>query len=349
MATKRVRVHYRRLRRDAEQFPDLPLSDAIARALGTATDGGTIGSLPAKRVAEVPGAPEYRRLLLHSHVEPGNTFGTLCLFAPGQQQAFLQLAQAAEHGDLEEALRQWEIRERAAPKGHEYLHGMSYFLSIGDHFYQVQHVALQAKAAEEYLTWLLRDRTQTIGNDKYVELKSVFDRAQVGSDLTSIEIGGLVPETVLPADMTGRGPRDADGGQAYDVLERESLGERAAQTFDKSKRILEELLGPVETDRIIDSMPDEAALEVRVNIGYRARKTKLRKEVMQNLEAGLRNIPDGEIRARGPGGVIKGDDARLSMDMGVHLLSETSSLLDLEHVRDRMLEVHRRFLDDDKL
>lgn len=346
MTTKRCKVHYRRLQREAAQFPEDTLSDAIAKALAKGHGSGTIGSLPAERVSEVPGAGEYRRLLLHSHAESGNTFGTLCLFAPGQQQAFLQLAATAEHGGLEDALRQWEIRERAAPQGHEYLHGISYFLAIGDHFYQVQHVALQAKAAEEYLTWLLRDKAQVIAPAHCVALKSVFDRAQVGSDLTSIEIGGLVPETVVRAEPISR----PDGSpEAIDVMERESLGERAASTFDKGKAILRELLGPVETDRIIAGMPDQAALEVKVNIGYRSRKTKLRKEVMSNLEAGLRNIPDGEIRARGPGGQIKGDDARLSMDMGMKLLSETSGLLDLEHVRDRMLEVHRRFLDDDKL
>lgn len=116
MATKRCKVHYRRLRRDADQFPELTLSDAIAQALAARSETKVVGATPALRVAEVPGAPEYRRLLLHSHSEPGNTFGTLCLFAPGQQQAFLQLAQAADHGDLEEALRQWEIRERAAPQ-----------------------------------------------------------------------------------------------------------------------------------------------------------------------------------------------------------------------------------------
>lgn len=346
MTTKRCKVHYRQLQREVGQFPADTLSDVIAKALAKSIAGETIGSIPNQRVADVPGAPEYRRLLLHSHVEPGNTFGTMCLFAPGQQQAFLQLAAAAEHGGLEEALRQWEIKERAAPQGHEYLHGISYFLAIGDHFYQVQHIAIQAKAAEEYLTWLLRDKAQVIAPAHYVALKSVFDRAQVGTDLTSIEIGGLVPETVVhpEPDFERAAPP-----QAVDVVERESLGERAASTFDKGIKILQELLGPVETDRIIAAMPAEASLEVKVNIGYRARKTKLRKEVMANLEAGLRNIPDGEIRARGPGGQIKGDDARLSMDMGIKLLSETSGLLDLEHVRDRMLEVHRRFLDDDKL
>lgn len=355
MATRRCRIHYRRLRRDAEQFPAATLSEAIASALDSPFEDGKVGTRPTARVSSVPTAPEYRRLLLHSHAEPGNTFGTICLFAPGQQQAFLRLAEAADHDELEEALRQWEIREQAAPQGHEFLHGMSYFLAIGDHFYQIQHLALQAKAAEEYLTWLLRDQTRTIGADKYVELRSVFDRAQVGTDLTSIEIGGLVPETVhfRPAtDDLGRGDGadvTGDGGQAYEVEERETLGERSAATFDKGVRILEELLGPVETDRLIGAMPDEASLEVRVNIGYRAKKTKLRQEVMRNLEAGLRNIPDGEIRARGPGGTIKGDDARLSMDMGIRALSATSSLLDLEHARDRMLEVHRRFLDDDKL
>lgn len=347
MATKRVKVHYRRLQRDAtpSQFPSDTLSEAIAKALAKPCDDATYGALPEKRVAEVPGAAEYRRLLLHSHVEPGNTFGTLCLFAPGQQQAFLQLAEAAEHGDLEDALRAWEIRERAAPQGHEYLHGISYFLAIDDHFYQVQHVSLQAKAAEEYLTWLLRDQTRVIGASHSVALKSVFDRAQVGADLTSIEIGGMVPETVVRPDPEV----ETVSTEAVDVTERESIGERAAATFDKGRRILEELLGSVETDRIIAAMPDQAALEVKVNIGYRSRKTKLRKEVMSNLESGLRNIPDGEIRARGPGGAIVGEDARLSMEMGIKLLSETSGLLDLAHVRDRMLEVHRRFLDDDKL
>lgn len=70
---------------------------------------------------------------------------------------------------------------------------------------------------------------------------------------------------------------------------------------------------------------------------------------MRNLEAGLRNIPDGEIRVRGKDGEIKGDDARLSADMNIKRVRENSGLLVLEDALAQMLEVHRRFVFDGKI
>ena len=70
---------------------------------------------------------------------------------------------------------------------------------------------------------------------------------------------------------------------------------------------------------------------------------------MTNLETGLRNIADGEVIARGKNGEVRGDDARLSMDMGVKRISENSGLLDPAHAFEQMQEVHRRFLHDGKL
>lgn len=343
MSTKRVKVHYRRLRREPGQFPDLTLQQALVAALAAQEGGQVISADPSRLVAEVASAPDYRRVLLYHDVGAGYVFGTTCLFAPGQMQAFLRLAQP-DHGGLAQALKEWEIREQAAPQGHEFLHGMSYWLALEDHFYQIQHTSVQAKAMEEYLTWLLRDRTHAIPAGAWVELQSLFDREQVGVDLTSIEVGGLVPETVAPQP-----PRPEGVPAAVDIEARETIGERVAKTFDKGLQILRDLVGEVEADRIIASMPPEASLDVKVNIGYRSTKRKLSREFMKNLESGLRNIPDGEIRAKGPYGNILGDDARLSMDMGVRQVSATSSLLDLQDARDQMLEVHRRFLHDGKL
>lgn len=70
---------------------------------------------------------------------------------------------------------------------------------------------------------------------------------------------------------------------------------------------------------------------------------------MTELEKGLRNIADGEIIARGKHGEARGDDARLSMDMGVKRLSESSGLLDPADAFEKMQEVHRRFVFDGKL
>lgn len=248
-------------------------------------------------------------------------------------------------------MKAWAIAESKAPDGHEYLHAIAYWLAIGDHFYQIQHVALQTKSMEEYLTWLLRDHAKVITPDHSVELQAEFDRDQVGGDLgevKSVEIGGLVPETVRQTSAE-TSPAVVKDGKVTEYEAHQSLGDRLAAPFSKGMDIVRELLGHVEADRILDSIPPDAALEVTVNIGYRATRRKFQREFMGNIAAGLRNVPDGELRVRGKDGEIKGDDARLSADMGVRKMSHTSGLLDLEHALAQMLEVHRRFLHDGKI
>jgi hypothetical protein len=346
MATKRCKIHYRRLRRDNGQFPTSTLSDTIALALNKAlSDGSKVGETVVNRITGVPRQEEYRRLLNHHHIGDHYVFGDMCLFLPGQLQALLKLTAEVEHKKLDDVLKEFAIAEQRAPDGTEYLHGMAYWLACGDHFYMIQHVSIPAKAMEEYLTWLLRDQSKVIGPQNFVELQFEFDRAQVGDDLgdvRSVEVGGFVPET-LPKEVS------LSEDRVIDVEEKETIGDRILRGFAASKKILVDLLGEVGAQKIIDSMPPEAALEVRVNIAYRATKRKIGKDFMANLASGLRNIAEGEIRIRGKDGEIKGEDARLSQDMSVTKIRENSSLLDLEDALKQMLEVHRRFLYDGKI
>ena len=347
MATKRVKIHYRKLRRDNSQFPDnITLRDAIVSAMeATVSDGSRIKHRVRNRLALVPGHDGAQRLLNNFHTADDYAFGTICLFSPGQLQALLKPTDGNEEEIPADALEQWDIEERAAPTGNEYLHAICYWYATGDHFYQIQHTSLQSKAMEEYFTWLLRDQSRAIGTANFVELKSEFDRDQVGdlSDVKSIEVGGLVPETVHQPEAP------QPGQKVVEVEAHETIADRVKAGFAKGRQILNDLLGEVEAQKIIDGMPDDAALDVTVNIGYRAKKRKLQKEFMRNLESGLRNIPDGEIKVRDKYGEIKGDDARLSADMSVKKVSDNSSLLNLEHVREQMAEVHRRFLHDGKI
>jgi hypothetical protein len=348
MQTKRCKIHYRRLRRDNSQFPAELLSTKIRQALATNKGRNRIGESVQHRIASVPRTEGYQRFLNDFYETDEYVFGDICLFSPGQMQALLQLSADPSHPTLDEVMKAWAIAESKAPAGHEYLHGIAYWMAVGDHFYQIQHVALQAKAMEEYLTWLLRDQANVINSDQYVELQAEFDRDQVGGDLgdvKSVEIGGLVPETMRPAPPSAV----VESGKTTVVQTRKSLGEGIAAGWNKARKIVEDLLGPVETEKLIASMPADAALEVTVNIGYRATRRKFGKEFMANVASGLRNAPDGELRVRGRDGEIKGDDARLSADMTVRKMSDTSGLLDLEHALAQMLEVHRRFLHDGKI
>ena len=348
MASKRVKIHYRRLLRQDSTFPlDKTLQDRIQAAMETTKpDGSKVRDKAKHRVTGVPNSEGSERLLNTYHSDTACVFGTVCLTLPGQLQALLKVVDSSSaHPNLAEVMAALEIAETAAPAGHEYVHGMTYWTVIGDHFYQIQHVSMQAKAMEEYFTWLLRENS-SISQSEAVMLQWKFDRAQVGDDeLESIQIGGLMPETV---QETGPVP-GATFSRVEDVETRETIGEKVAATFAKARKVIEDLIGEVETNKIIESMPDDASLDVRVNIGFRAKKRKLKREVMSNLEAGLRNIADGEIVAKGKNGVVRGDDARLSMDMGVRRISDTSTLLDPEHALQQMLEVHRRFIHDGKI
>jgi hypothetical protein len=352
MATKRVKIHYRRLLRQDGTFPvDKTLQDRISTAMeATKPDGSRVREKAKHRLASVPSHEGSQRLLNTYHAEDACIFGTVCLTSPGQLQALIKVTDAGgAHPNLAEIMAQLEIAEAAAPSGHEYVHGMTYWVVIGDHFYQIQHVSMQAKAMEEYLTWLLRD-TESISAAEAVMLQWKFDRSQVGDDeLESIQIGGLMPESVYEPPPDEVMTTKVASTLVQDVETRESMGERVAATFAKARQVIVDLIGEVETDKIIKAMPPDAALDVRVNIGFRARKRKLKREVMSNLEAGLRNIADGEIIAKGRNGEVRGNDARLSMEMNVRRISETSSLLDPEDALRQILEVHRRFIHDSKI
>jgi hypothetical protein len=351
MSNKQVKVHYRRLRRDNGQFGPETLSNRIAAALETPLEGGgKVRSRVLNRQADVPGQPGFKRLLNNFNIEADSIFGTLCLFAPGQMQALLRLGHGEDaQASLEAVLEAFDIAEAAPPEGHEYIHGICYFLAVGDHFYQIQSISLQVPAMEEYLTWLLRDRTGAIKPEHFVMLQSTFDRAQVGDDeLTSIQIGGLVPETVRSPELFFE-PALPPEPVVDEIIEHERIGDAVRATLGQARAVLIQLLGEMKTDQILQSVPPEAALEVTVNIGFKAKKRKLRKAFMNELETGLRNLPDGEIKARGRNGEVRGDDARLSLPMGVKRISDTSGLLDLESARAAMIEVHRRFLFDGKI
>lgn len=200
MKTKRVKIHYRKLDRSVSQFPQKTLSTAIGEALSSQIEGHTIRDSVELRISDVVNAEGFQRVANNVFPSQDHVFGNICLFAPGQMQAFLKIRDSEEHVSLDQVMRDaWSISENKAPLGHEYLQAMSYWMAIGDHFYQIQHTSLQARALEEYLTWLLRERTGVILPEHQVKLQFEFDRRQVGGnlgDIKEIEVGGLVPETM---------------------------------------------------------------------------------------------------------------------------------------------------------
>lgn len=346
-ATKRCKIHYRRLRKDGLSLPQGTLSKLITNALETRVNGALIKDRVNLRIAPPFSGDGPQSLINDLYLADQYVFGNICRFTPGQMQALLRTTpDHTSHQSLSNTLNAYDIRETHAEDGYEYVDGICYWLAIDDHFYQIQHVSLQIKQVEEYLNWLLRDKTNTVGGSDAIELMCEFDQSQVGGDLgdiSAIEIGGIAPETIYqPPD------KKTDMHDVKEVEKTKEIGSKYAK-FEKAKGILDALFGPAGTQKIMDQIPDEASLEVKVNIGYKATRRKFGKEFMSNIASGLRNLPDGEMKVRGKQGKIHGSDIRLSEDMSVRKMEGDSSLLDMEHARDQMLEVHRRFIHDGKI
>ena len=339
-STRRVAVHYRKLVREAAS---LSHGSTLSQAIGIALDrrhssGERYSDNWLHRLTTSPDDPEQQRLFGHVHVDAETAFGNLCAFTPGNLQALINAKAPGGAANLAESM---------APGDNEYVKGIAYWLTVGDHCYVIQTSSVRAKALEEYLTWFLRDATKTIGAEGAVMLQGAFDVASAGGDLDniqSIEVGGLVPQTVKKGD-TADAVRTESGRE---VEERRSLGARRA-SFERAKRILEILLGTTAVESIIDSMPEEASLDVMVNIGYRATRHRVDRATMSELATSLRNIDDGEVRVRAKNGRLQGNQVWLQESMSFRCLRPNGNLLDLAHARAQLMEVHRRFLHDGKI
>ena len=328
-ATRYATVHYRKLASE-EELP-MPLAEAIASALMVPEDGIQYGESWSQRVETMQTDPPQSRFINNVHSDGPTIFGTMCAYTSTQMQALIRTSAQTRDVDISDA---------PAPQGNDYLHGIAYWLIIGNHCYVVQHPRVTSKALEEYLTWLLH-KTSFIQTTQDIILRSDFDLASVGGDpddIVGLQIGGLVPETVVGDDrMT-----------TSEVEVRRSLSEMKA-TFSAAKEVIASMVGELRAAKIIDDVPSGAALDVTVDIGYRSKRRKIDRSMLQDIGMQLRNLSDGEVKVRGRNGSTHGDDARLHMKMPFKLVRENSSLLDLDHCRSQLRKVHDRFAEDGKI
>ena len=324
-----VTVHYRRLEDPTGAFGELNLEAAIRKALNHIIDGGKVSEHWKRRAYVIPPSTEETLLMNLRHDGGGFYFGDLTLYTKGYLQALL--AEAPDAPVL-------SIEQEPPPVGKEYVHSMMYWLVVKNHVFMIQSRSLTAKQLEEYLTWLLKDRTATIAPTGQVILQARFDAADVGGDLADIEeiiVGGTA--AVSHFDVP-RGPGVAAGG-----IEKYQKLTRRKPLFDRAFDVLLAVMNnEADVRKLLESVPEGADLEVSVHIGYKARKEVSRAP----MQEALRNLPEGEITARGRDGRMTGNDIRLSHRVSV---LKNGSLLDPDDVIRALREAHKHMVDNGKI
>ncbi len=182
---------------------------------------------------------------------------------------------------------------------------MMYWMVIGNHVMTIQSRSLTTKHLEQYLTWLLKERTAQMAQNGHVLLTAKFDSAEVGGDLEDIReiiVGGTGAVEAAPARLPHPPVAEREVDQHVDVGARRSWGERAI-------KVLQAVMNnEADVQNLLESIPEDADLDVSVHIGYKTKKRRVTRAPMQQA---LRNLPDGEI-------VNSDEGARQLRDNGAH-------------------------------
>ncbi|MGO9399723.1 MAG: hypothetical protein ACLP19_18040 [Xanthobacteraceae bacterium] len=328
-----VTIHYRRLEDATGAFGKKTLQAAIKKAMAHAIEGEKLSDHWTLRAWGVPPEAE-DTILMNLHDDHRDYFfGDLTHYTKGYMQTLL--AQAADAPML-------PVEQQPPPKGKEYVHSMMYWLAVKNHLLMIQSRSLGSKQLEEYLSWLVKDRTGTVGETGHVILQSKFDPAEVGGsldDLQEIVVGGRAP-TAAEIAAKAPAPEAPPPGSAesyHKIGTRKPLWGRAMDVLRAA------MSNEADVQKLLESVPPEAELDVSVHIGYKARKAHISRAPMQEA---LRNLPEGEIRARGPGGRMSGNDIRLSHPTSI---LKTGNLLDPQDTVRALREAYRHFVDNGKI
>ena len=328
-----VTIHYRRLEDVTGAFGARTVHTALRAALRHEINGEKLGEHWSRRAWTVPPSDEDTYLMNLHHDHRDYFFGDLTHYTKGYHQALL--AQASDAPMV-------QVEQLPPPRGKEYIHSMMYWMAVRNHLFMIQSRSLGSKQLEEYLTWLLKDRAGIISGSGHVILKAKFDADEVGGDLDDIQeiiVGGRAPSATEVADKPQPGAAGfAEGDEYHKLGTRKPLWTRALDVLRAA------MSNEADVQEFLRSVPPEAELDVSVHIGYKARTRRpISRAPMQTA---LRNLPDGEITAKGPGGRMTGNDIRLTYKANV---IKNGNLLDIDDAIRALREAHDHLAHNGKI
>lgn len=328
---KPLTVHYRHMDDPVGALNGATLEACIRSALAHQFEGGALSEHWNRRTW-TPQPANSGTLLMNLYHDDGiSFFGDLTVYTRGHMQALLR-------NEVNAAML--TVEQQPPPAGREYIHSMMYWMVIGNHVLVIQSQALSTKHLEQYLTWLLKDRTQQMGQDGHVLLTAKFDRDAVGGNLEDIReiiVGGTGVVAATPARLPNEPVPEREIEQRTDVGARRTWGERAIGVLQMVMN------NEADVQNLLESIPEGADLDVSVHIGYKTKKRSVTRAPMQQA---LRNLPEGEITAVGKHGRLTGRDIRLSYP--VHVLP-AGSLLNPEDVRAKLRDAYDYFVRNGRI
>lgn len=335
-------VHYRRFEADGDTIKGKTLEVLCREALNTENGGTKLWARPEDRVFDV-GSGDGRKIFLNKIADLSSAvFGEMCLAQAKDLQALLNMKPSeVKLSDLTTATV-YDLDEREAPKGSQFVRGLAYWLAIGNHILFVKTHSMTPELVRQYLDWLLKSRGAVVDPALSFALNAEFDKTATADDIG--EIRNL--------RVTGKSAPQVISFEGEAEKREVKTSRRVADKFVQMQQavpIVKALFGDKQTESLIESLGPEEYLSVEASVKVRGRRTEESRKKFQAIANDLADESDATVQIEGKDGQIRDGDAILRTRMPFHLPHEGSNLLEFDNVADQLQEVYARFVKDGKI
>jgi hypothetical protein len=335
-------VHYRRFEADATALKGNTLENLCRDALNTNDGPSTLWARPQDRVFDV-GDSDKRQIFLNKVADLSSAvFGEMCLVQTRDLQALLNMNPSEVKLSELTTATVYNLDEREAPKGSQFIRGLAYWLAIGNHVLFVKTHSMTAELVQLYLDWLLKSRGKVVDPALTFVLNAEFDKTVTAGDIGEIRnlrvAGKSAPQVINIEGETKK----------REVKTSRRVADKFAE-MQQAVPIVKALFGDRKAKSLIESLGPEEYLAVEASVKVRGRRTDKSRKKFQAIANDLAGESDALVQVEGKDGQIRDGDAILRTRMPFHLPHEGSNLLEFDNVADQLQEVYARFVKDGKI
>lgn len=342
MSTAYHMVHYRRFEANVTLPAGKTLENLCRDALNTSDGTSSLLDRPGDRVFDV-GDSDGRKICLNKVADLSDAvFGEMCLIQDKDMQALLNLnTSQVKLSDLTTATV-YDLDERLAPTGSQFVRGLAYWIAIGNHVLFVKTHSMTPELVRLYLDWLLKMRSGVMDPGASFALNAKFDKTATAGDIGEIRnlrvTGKSAPQAISIAQEPGK--------------RKVKTSRRVADKFAEMKEalpIVSAIFGAAKAKSLVDSLGPEEYLSVDASVKVRGSRTEESRKIFQAIANDLADESDAKVQVEGKDGKIVDGDAILRTRMPFHMPHEGSNLLEFDNVADQLREVYVRFVKDGKI
>lgn len=338
-------VHYRQFAFSNQATGASTLEQLCRNALSSKDGAGSsLWQRPDFRLFDISDGTG-RKIFLNKVADLSSAvFGEMCLAQSSDLQPLLQLSPSTvQLSELTTAVV-YDLDERKAPDGSQFIRRLVYWLAVGNHLFFVKTLSMTPELMRAYLEWLLKIRTTVVGSDDTLTLNADFDKSMIAGDIgdvRSLRISGKsAPQiSVKPSEETHDGKV---------VKTSRKIAERMLE-YGQAIPLVQAVLGPTRTKSLVSSLGDGEYLAVDASVKVRGKRTEASRTAMRNIAGDLDEMTDAKVQVEGKDGKVIDGDAILRTRMPFDLPYEGSNLLEFDNVADQLQEVYNRFVKDGKI